>query len=87
MSQLNYRFLLVALVFVTDVFALVAAMGGSASRAAKLGWILVIVFLPVIGIVAWWRRGPGSPGRRSDSSGLELLNNDAFPDRSPPPTR
>ena len=46
------------IVIILDIIAIIKVMGGSAGGGQKLVWTLLILFLPVIGLVAWWFAGP-----------------------------
>lgn len=47
-----------ALILALDIWAILKIIESSASTAAKTVWILVIFFLPVIGLIAWFFAGP-----------------------------
>jgi hypothetical protein len=47
-------------VLIIDIWAIINVLGSSASNVEKLIWILVIIFLPVIGAIAWLVVGPRS---------------------------
>lgn len=51
--------LLGLLILVADIFAIVRILQSSSSTLEKLVWVLVILFLPVIGFVVWFLAGPG----------------------------
>ena len=46
------------LVLVADIWAILNIVQSSASMGKKLVWILVVLFLPVIGLIIWWLAGP-----------------------------
>ena len=46
------------LVLVADIWAILNIVQSSVSMGKKLVWILVVLFLPVIGLVIWWLAGP-----------------------------
>lgn len=46
------------LILVADIWAILNIVQSSASMGKKLIWILVVLFLPVIGLVIWWLAGP-----------------------------
>lgn len=48
------------IIFVLDIFAILKIMESGASTVKKLVWILIILFLPFIGLVIWWIAGPRS---------------------------
>jgi len=50
--------LLGLLILALDIYAIVKVVGSSASTAAKVIWILVILIFPVLGLIAWLVAGP-----------------------------
>lgn len=48
------------IILVLDIFAILKIMESGASTVKKLVWILVILFLPFIGLLIWWIAGPRS---------------------------
>ncbi|MBD3665908.1 PLD nuclease N-terminal domain-containing protein [Sulfitobacter aestuariivivens] len=46
------------LVLVADIYAIYQVFTSSASTAAKIGWTLAIVLLPILGFLAWLVAGP-----------------------------
>lgn len=51
------------LVLVADLYAIIQVLGSNATTGTKLIWVLLILFLPVIGFILWLLMGPGN--RRS----------------------
>jgi Phospholipase_D-nuclease N-terminal len=49
-------FILLAL----DIWALVSVIGSNATTGRKVIWVLVILFLPFLGFIAWLIFGPRS---------------------------
>ncbi|MGX1309733.1 hypothetical protein AB7M35_004505 [Amorphus suaedae] len=47
-----------------DIYAIVKIIGSGASTGAKVLWILIILFLPVIGLILWLLFGPSKPNLR-----------------------
>ncbi len=47
-------FILLAL----DIWALISVLGSTAETSKKVIWVLVILFLPLIGFIAWLFLGP-----------------------------
>jgi hypothetical protein len=41
-----------------DIWALISIIGSNAGTGAKVIWVLVILFLPVVGFIAWLIFGP-----------------------------
>jgi hypothetical protein len=50
--------LLGLIILIFDIFAILKITESRASTLKKLIWILVILFLPVIGLILWWLAGP-----------------------------
>ena len=46
------------IILVLDIYAVVKVLGSGATTLAKLLWILAIIFLPLIGLIAWAVAGP-----------------------------
>jgi Phospholipase_D-nuclease N-terminal len=46
------------LVLIADIWAIVNVFGSSASTAAKVGWTVLILLLPVLGFIIWLVAGP-----------------------------
>ena len=49
-------FILLAL----DIWAIISVIGSRASTGGKVIWVLVILFLPLLGFLAWLFFGPRS---------------------------
>ena len=41
-----------------DIWALISVVGSNAGTGAKVIWILAILFLPLVGFIAWLIFGP-----------------------------
>ena len=52
-------FILLAL----DIWALIATIGSNETTGKKVIWVLVILFLPLVGFIAWLFFGPRSSVR------------------------
>ena len=50
--------LLGLVILILDIWAIVKVVGSSATSGMKVVWILVILFLPVIGLILWFLFGP-----------------------------
>ncbi|WP_018700518.1 PLDc N-terminal domain-containing protein [Amorphus coralli] len=46
------------IILALDIYAIVKIIGSGASAGAKVLWILIILFLPLIGLILWWLFGP-----------------------------
>ncbi len=50
--------LLGLLILIADVWAVVNVVQSGASTGAKVGWIVLILLLPVLGLLVWLLAGP-----------------------------
>jgi hypothetical protein len=50
------------LILVLDIWAIVNVLGSSAATGPKLGWTLLILVLPVVGLIIWLIAGPRGRG-------------------------
>lgn len=46
------------LILILDVYAIVKLMGSNASTGAKVGWAVLILLLPLVGVLIWFLFGP-----------------------------
>lgn len=46
------------IILILDIWAIIKVVGSSATTGMKLVWVLVILFLPVIGLILWYLFGP-----------------------------
>lgn len=46
------------IILILDVIAIMKVLGSGATTGMKLVWVLLILFLPVIGLIIWWLAGP-----------------------------
>lgn len=47
------------LILIADIYAIISVVqSGGTSTGKKVGWILLILFLPVLGFIIWWLAGP-----------------------------
>lgn len=61
MMDLHVNGLWGLLILIADIYAIVSVVqSGATSTGKKVGWILLILFLPVLGFVIWWLAGPRS---------------------------
>ncbi|SOC18449.1 PLDc N-terminal domain-containing protein [Rhodobacter maris] len=51
------------LLLVLDLWALISVLGSGNSTGNKLLWVLLILFLPLLGFILWLLAGPRSRGR------------------------
>ncbi len=45
-----------------DIWAIINVLGSSATTGAKVGWTLLILVLPVVGLIIWLIAGPRGRG-------------------------
>ncbi|MEZ5499078.1 MAG: PLD nuclease N-terminal domain-containing protein [Steroidobacteraceae bacterium] len=55
--------IIAGLIFIADIWAIVQVLSSGSSTATKLLWVLVILFLPVLGLILWLLAGPRAPAR------------------------
>lgn len=48
------------IILILDIWALVSIVGSRAGTGAKVLWILLVLFLPVLGFIIWLLAGPRS---------------------------
>ena len=46
------------IVLILDIYAIIKIVGSSASTGLKIVWVLVVLFIPVVGLIAWFILGP-----------------------------
>lgn len=46
------------IVLILDIWAIVSTIRSPATNGRKVVWILVVIFLPVVGFLAWLIFGP-----------------------------
>ncbi len=46
------------------IYAIVMIIQSSAETGAKVLWVLLVLIVPLIGLISWALRGPGSPLKR-----------------------
>ena len=45
-------------ILILDIWAIIKVLGSSATAGMQIVWVLVILFLPVIGLLLWFLFGP-----------------------------
>lgn len=55
---LEFGGILGLIILIFDIYAIIKIVGSGASTGGKVIWILVILFLPVIGLILWLLFGP-----------------------------
>ncbi|ANX04085.1 PLDc N-terminal domain-containing protein [Immundisolibacter cernigliae] len=50
--------LLGLLILIADVWAVINVVQSGASTGAKVGWVVLILLLPVLGLLIWLIAGP-----------------------------
>lgn len=48
------------LILIADIWAIINVAGSSAPTLNKILWILLILFLPLLGLIIWFLAGPKS---------------------------
>ena len=48
------------LVLIADIWAIVNIIKSNATAGMKIVWVLVVIFLPVVGFITWLIFGPKS---------------------------
>ena len=48
------------IILILDIYAIIKIVGSSASTGMKILWVLIVLFLPVVGLIAWFILGPKS---------------------------
>ena len=48
------------LLLIADIYAMVSVINSSGTTGKKVLWILLILFLPVLGLILWFFAGPRS---------------------------
>lgn len=46
------------LILILDIWAIVSTIGSRASTGMKVLWVLLILFLPLLGVILWFFLGP-----------------------------
>lgn len=46
------------IILIFDIYAIIQILGSGASTGAKIGWSLLVLLLPVIGLIIWAFAGP-----------------------------
>jgi hypothetical protein len=54
------EFIIGIIVLILNIWAIVHIIGSTASTGAKVLWVLLILFLPVLGFIIWLIAGPRS---------------------------
>lgn len=50
------------LILILDVYAIVKVISSNASTGAKVGWTVLILLLPLVGVIIWFLFGPKGGG-------------------------
>ena len=46
------------IILILDVYAIVKIMSSNASTGAKVGWTVLVLLLPILGLIIWFLFGP-----------------------------
>lgn len=49
------------IILILDIWAIINVVNSNASTGSKVLWVLLILFLPVVGLIAWFLLGPKKP--------------------------
>ena len=49
------------LILIADIWAILNIAQAQVDTSKKLLWILLIIFLPLLGVIIWWLAGPRAP--------------------------
>jgi hypothetical protein len=58
MLESTFGGLLGLIILILDIYAIIKVVQSSASVGMKALWIVIILFLPIIGLILWWLFGP-----------------------------
>ncbi|SMO72080.1 PLD nuclease N-terminal domain-containing protein [Paracoccus laeviglucosivorans] len=47
-----------AIIFALDVWAIASIINTNVATSTKIIWILLVAVLPVVGLIIWWLAGP-----------------------------
>ena len=48
------------ILFALDVWAIAQIITSGAEKNSKIIWVIIVAFLPIIGLIAWYIAGPKS---------------------------
>ncbi|MFP4326403.1 MAG: PLDc N-terminal domain-containing protein [Paracoccaceae bacterium] len=51
------------ILLVLDIWAIVSIVGSRAGIGAKVGWVLLVLLLPLLGFIIWLLAGPRAASR------------------------
>lgn len=46
------------IILIADIYAIIKVVQSGATTISKAVWVIVILFLPVLGLILWWLFGP-----------------------------
>ncbi|HBM87761.1 MAG: PLDc N-terminal domain-containing protein [Parvibaculaceae bacterium] len=58
MIDLQFNGLFGLLILIADIYAIVKTVQSNAETLTKVLWIVVILFLPLLGVILWYFFGP-----------------------------
>ena len=58
MLDFRYGGLLGLIILFLDIYAIIKVAQSTASPGMKALWIVLILFLPILGLIIWWLFGP-----------------------------
>ncbi|MDO8290622.1 MAG: PLDc N-terminal domain-containing protein [Parvibaculum sp.] len=56
----GYNGFLGLIILVLDIYAIIKIVQSSAEPIWKAIWVVIVLFLPVLGLLLWWFLGPKS---------------------------
>ncbi len=58
MLDLQFNGLFGLIILIADIYAIVKTVQSNAETLTKVLWIVVILFLPILGLILWYFFGP-----------------------------
>jgi Phospholipase_D-nuclease N-terminal len=58
MIDLQFNGLFGLIILIADIYAIVKTVQSNAETLTKVLWIVVILFLPLLGVILWYFFGP-----------------------------
>ncbi len=58
MLESTFGGLLGLIILILDIYAIIKVVQSAASVGMKVLWVVIILFLPILGLILWWFFGP-----------------------------
>ncbi|MGV8997476.1 MAG: PLDc N-terminal domain-containing protein [Parvibaculaceae bacterium] len=58
MSGYGYNGFFGLIILVLDIYAIIKIVQSGAEPLSKAIWVVIVLFLPVLGLLLWWLFGP-----------------------------